>query len=327
MILLRAALIGLALVLALGAAATALIAWRIESRFPPVGRFVAVQGGRLHYVEAGPGDGRSERTVVLLHGASSNHADAMLSLGDKLRSRYRVIAFDRPGHGWSDRIPGAAAAEPARQAAVIAEALRKLGVQDAVVVGHSWAGAVVPNLALDHRDVTGAIMLLSGVTHPWPGREISWYYHPATSWLGWLFTRTVTTPAGALLMGPLTAAVFAPQAPPPAYLEAARIPLVLRPPVFAANAQDVAGLHQAVTGQSSRYPDIRVPAVAVGGDADRIVWTDQHARPFAREVPGAKLVVLPGAGHMPHHTHTDRVIAEIDALAARVAPRSEASLP
>jgi pimeloyl-ACP methyl ester carboxylesterase len=324
---LRAVLIGLVLLLAFGAAATALIAWRIEARFPPTGRFVEVAGGRLHYVEAGPEQGRAEGTVVLLHGASSNQADAMLALGRRLSARYRVIAFDRPGHGWSERILGADAALPARQAALIAEGLRTIGVKGAVVVGHSWAGAVVPNFALDHRDVTGAIVLLSGVTHPWPGREISWYYHPATSWLGWLFTRTVTTPAGALLVDPVTTTVFAPQEPPAGYVEAARIPLVLRPSVFQANAQDVAGLHDAVTAQSRRYPEIRVPAVVIGGDADRIAWTDLHSRSFAREVPGAKLVVLPGVGHMPHFASTDLVIAEIDALAARVAPRSEARIP
>jgi pimeloyl-ACP methyl ester carboxylesterase len=326
MMLLLAALTGLALLLAFGAAVTAFLAWRIEARFPPAGAFVEVAGGRLHYVEAGPADGRSERTIVLLHGASSNLADAMISLGRRLSDRYRVIAIDRPGHGWSDRILGRDAALPANQAGLVAEGLRKLGVTDAVVVGHSWAGAVVPNLALDHRDVTGAILLLSGVTHPWPGREISWYYHPATSFLGWLFTRTVTTPAGALLVAPVTKTVFAPQEPPPGYAQAARIALVLRPPVFQANAQDVAGLHDAVTAQSARYPEIRTPAVVIGGDADRIVWTDQHSRSFAREVPGARLIVLPGAGHMPHYTHTDIVLDEIHALAAGTTQASEVGL-
>ena len=182
---------------------------------------------------------------------------------------------------------------------------------------------MTPNLALDHTDVTGAILQLAAVTHPWPGGAISWYYHPAASFLGWLFTRTLAIPFGWLFVDATTAAVFAPQRPPPDYADAARIPLVLRPPVFQANAQDVAGLHAAVAEQSRRYRDIRIPATVIGGDADRIVWTDLHSRSFARDVAGAKLVVLPGIGHMPHHAMPELVAAEIEALAAAIAPAPE----
>ena len=51
----------------------------------------------------------------------------MLGLGARLSQRYRVIALDRPGHGWSERKRGLGEAEPARQAALIAGALRQLG--------------------------------------------------------------------------------------------------------------------------------------------------------------------------------------------------------
>ncbi len=320
-------LAGLALILAAGAVATAILTARIERAFPPGGRFVEVAGGRLHYLEQGPETGRPLGTVVLLHGASANAADPMLALGRRLAGRYRVLAFDRPGQGWSDRIGGEAAAAPARQAALIAEGMRKLGVSGAVAVGHSFAGAVAPHLAIDHADVTGGIVILSGVTHPWPGEAISWYYHPATSLLGAIFTRTLTTPAGWLLVDATVRAVFAPEGPPAGYAEDARVALVLRPGAFGANADDVAGLHAAVTAQAPRYGAIRVPATVIGGDADRIVWTDLHARSFALAVPGARLVVLPGAGHMPHHTHAEAVAAEIDALAERVRGRAEAALP
>lgn len=311
----------LALVLALGALATWLIARHVEARFPPTGRFVEVRGGRLHVVEAGAASGAP--AIVLLHGASSNAADMMQALGARLATTHRVVALDRPGHGWSDRLGGPEMAQPARQAAAMAEALRALRVERAVIVAHSWAGAVAPHLGLDHVDVTGGLVLLSPVTHPWPGGTISWYYGPATSRIGLLFTRTVTTPAGALLMPTVTRAVFAPQAVPDDYLAAARIPLVLRPSAFEANAEDVAGLYDAVSAQNGRYRDIRVPATVIAGDADRIVYTDIHSRSFAREVPGAKLIVLPSMGHMPHYGATDRVVAEIEALATRVSDNVE----
>jgi pimeloyl-ACP methyl ester carboxylesterase len=111
------------------------------------------------------------------------------------------------------------------------------------------------------------------------------------------------------------------------YAEAARSALVLRPAAFRANADDVAGLYAAAAAQSPLYAGIGVPATVIGGDADRIVWTDLHARSFARAVPDARLVVLPGAGHMPHHTHPEAVVAEIDALAGRVRGHAAAALP
>lgn len=323
MIVIRIVAGGVLLLLFVGALATWILSWRFAARFPPQGRFVEVEGGRLHYLEAGPTGREPAGTVVLLHGASANAADPMLALGRALAARYRVVAFDRPGHGWSDRIGGTGAASPVRQAALIAEGMRSLGIRNAIVVGHSLAGSIVPNLALDHREVTGAVVSLSGVTHPWPGRSITWYYHPAASLLGAIFTRTLTTPIGAMLLGPTVEAVFTPDPAPPDYADRAGIALVLRPSTFQANAEDVAGLHAAVAAQRPRYANIAVPATTIGGDRDKIVWTDLHARSFAAEVPGARLVVLEGAGHMPHHTHVEEIVAEIDALARQVS-RSEA---
>ncbi len=307
---------GLILLLLAGALATALIASAIEARFPARGRFVDLMNGRLHVLEAGPAHRDAEATVVLVHGASANAAELMTALGPRLATRYRVIAVDRPGHGWSDRMGDAGS--PVRQAALIADGLRRLGVTRAVVVGHSWAGSLVADLALEHADVTGAILLLAPVTHPWPGGKISWYYGPAASVWGRLFTRTLATPIGLAFLKPVVNAVFAPQSPPAGYVERAQVPLVLRPAVFRANAQDVAGLHAAVSARSPRYRDIRVPAAVVAGDADAIVTTAIHSIAFAREVPGARLTILPGAGHMPHHVAADTVIAEVDRLVRSV---------
>lgn len=305
--------------LALGAVATWRIAASVEAKNPPLGRFVQVQGGRLHYLEAGPRSGPSMGTIVFLHGASSSLADPWMTLGRRLAEHARVIALDRPGHGWSDRIAGAEAALPSRQAGIVAEALAGLGVERAVVVGHSWAGAILPNLALDHRDRVAATLYLSPVTHPWPGGATAWYYGPATvPGLGWLLARTAAIPGASMIIDAGIAGAFAPQAPPPGYKEDAQVPLVLRPAVFEANAQDVRGLYDAVTAQQPRYRDIRVPTTIIAGDQDPIVWTDVHARGLAREVPGARLIVLPGIGHMPQHAAPDLIVQEIESLAARV---------
>lgn len=306
--------------LVVGAIATLIIARDVEARYPPLGRFVPVGLGRMHYMEASPRSGAQEGVIVLLHGASGSSADPMLTMGQRLAEHYRVIAIDRPGHGWSDRLGGPEVASPARQAVLIREVLAKLGIDRAIVVGHSWSGALVANLALDHADLVSGLVLLSPVSHPWPGGSISWYYKPAVSgFVGWLFTRILTTPLGSLLIRPGLASVFAPQAPPPNYVDDAQIPLVLRPKTFQANAEDVGGLYDFVSLQSVRYRDITAPTVIIAGDADSIVRTDIHARSLGHEIPGAKLVVLPNVGHMPHHAAPDLVIAEIEGLATRAA--------
>ena len=173
------------------AAFTALGVRRIEQAHPPAGRFVEVAGGRLHLLELGPVDGSP---VVLLHGASGNLADMRVALGDRLALRYRVILIDRPGHGWSDRPGGRADASPAVQAALIHQALERTGVRRAIVVGHSWSGALATAYALAYPDDVSGLVLLAPVTHPWPG-GVGWYNPILTTRLiGPLFVRTIALP-------------------------------------------------------------------------------------------------------------------------------------
>ena len=102
----------------------------------------------------------------------------------------------------------------------------------------------------------------------------------------------------------------------PDYLRRAGIRLLLRPSEFLANAQDVAILKRFVTAQVPRYRDIAVPTVVLTGDADDTVWPQLHARAIAAALPDARLVILPGIGHMPHHVATDEVIAAINSISA-----------
>jgi pimeloyl-ACP methyl ester carboxylesterase len=314
------ALVGL-IIVALGAFAavfTAVMTWRLEARHPPVGRFVAVSGGRLHLVDRRPQGREPDGTIVLLHGASGAQGDMMVTLGVRLLDRYRVIAIDRPGHGWSDRPGGRADAAPARQAALIHEALTAIGVEHAVVVGHSLAGSVATRLALDHPQMVSGLMLLAPATHPWPG-GVAWYYTPATApVLGTMFSHTLAMPLGLAVFDKAIEAVFTTQTPPDAYAEAAGARLVLRPREFKANAEDVKDLAGYVREQASRYGAIKAPTVIITGDADKIVSPKIHSAALAREIPGARLIVLPGVGHVPQWAAPDVVAREIDRLARRV---------
>jgi pimeloyl-ACP methyl ester carboxylesterase len=306
--------IGCALVALLLAALTAIGTVVIERQYPPEGRFVDVPGGRLHVLERGKPDAP---VVVLLHGASGNLQDVNAALGAPLAARYRVIMIDRPGHGWSDRPGGDEDASPARQAALVAQALERLGVTRAILVGVSWSGALAGNYALTFPGRVAGLVLLAPVSHPWPG-GIAWNYRLASMpVLGPLFVRTALMPLAYPMMDSLVRAAFAPQ--PDGYPARAALLLALRPNEFLANARDVAGLKANVTLQSHRYDEIRAPAVVIAGDHDTTVSPDIHSRALAAAMPNAKLIILPGVGHIIHHAKSELVIGEIDAIVARLA--------
>lgn len=319
--LIRAVLL-LAVVAAIGLLIrTEWIASQVARAHPPKGSFFALPEGRLHYVERKPA-GEARGTVVLVHGASSDHADLFATLGPDL-GHYRVIALDRPGHGWSDRLDGAAMADPARQAAVLMRALDAIVPERFVLVAHSLAGALSARIALDRPERLQGLVLLGGVTHPWPG-GIDWYHHPA-SWplVGPLFTRLVALPVASLLLDSGAESVFAPRQAPPGYIETGEIRLLLRPANFQANSQDVAATLDFVTAQAPRYRGLKVPVVAITGDSDAIVSPTIHSATIARQAPQGRFVLLPGIGHMPHHAAPEIVVEAIDQL---VGPRSGLAL-
>jgi pimeloyl-ACP methyl ester carboxylesterase len=302
------------LVLAALAVVTLVGTFAIERANPPTGRFVDVDGGRLHVVELGAADAPP---LLLLHGASGNLNDLRLAIGERLAQRYRVILVDRPGHGWSDRPGGAADALPSAQAKLIHQALVSLGIKRPIVLGHSWSGALATAYALAFPEEVRGLVLLAPVTHPWPG-GIGWINDVvALPVIGPLVARTLILPAGYFMLKPGVAGVFMPDTPPPDYVARTGVALLLRPSEFIANAQDLSGLKEFVRAQAARYGDIKVPVEIMAGDKDPVVYTDIHSRAIAKQAPQATLTVLPGLGHMVQYAATDRVIQAIDEIAAK----------
>lgn len=302
-------------VLAVLALVTQAGVYALERSYPPEGRFIDVKGARLHVVELGPTYAPG-LPIVLVHGASSSLLTMRKPLGDRLAKHHRVILFDRPGHGWSTR-DNVTDSTPAIQARMIDEALGRLGIDRAILVGHSWAGSLMPAMALDYPKRVAAIVMLSPVAYPWPGGAGRFNKIASVPILGPLLAYTVTLPLGTFLVDSGTRYVFAPQAMPEGYVDATAVRMVLRPNVFLNNARDLTTLKAEMVKQSPRYTAIRIPVTIVAGDADKTVSTDIHSRPFAAAVPLTKLVVLPNGGHMPQVYATDPIVAEIEAIAAK----------
>ncbi|WP_041803105.1 alpha/beta fold hydrolase [Rhodopseudomonas palustris] len=292
-------------------------AW-LERRYAPDGEMVAVDGGALHVVDIGPRDGGP--AIVLIHGASAN-LRSMRPLGDELATTHRVILIDRPGHGYSPRQDGAQSS-PTTQAAMIDAALRRLGVDRAVIVVHSLAGALGALMPLNHPKRVAGLVMLAPVTHPWRGGVGSLNKIIATPLIGPLLARTIVLPLGLGFVTPGARTAFAPQPMPADFVDDSATPLLLRPQQFRANAFDLVTLKEAVRAQVSRYPQIAVPTVVLHGDADTIASVDIHSRPFVAAVPHAKLIVLPNIGHMVQYAAPGLVVREIDAMLAAARPKA-----
>jgi alpha-beta hydrolase superfamily lysophospholipase len=124
---------------------------------PPTGRFLEVNGVRLHYVERGSG-----APLVLLHGNGSMIQDFESSgLIDLAAKTYRVIVFDRPGFDHSYR-PRNIVWTPVAQAELLRSVLDRLGVSQAIVFGHSWGASVAVALGLKYPKLVQGLVLASG---------------------------------------------------------------------------------------------------------------------------------------------------------------------
>lgn len=296
------------------AAITQVGVWLIERKHPLTGQMIDVAGGRLRVVDIGPKDSALP-PVVLLHGASSNLESMRQPLGDVLAKDRRVILIDRPGHGWSTR-EDLRTSTPVLHAAMVDEALGKMDIDRAIIVGHSWAGALAPAMALHNPQRVAGLVMLAPVTHPWPG-GVAWHHDlGALPVIGPLFAYTLELPAGLAMLHAGASAAFLPQKAPDNYVRDTQLALLLRPREYLANAWDMATLKEAMQVQSKRYGEITAPAILLHGDADSAVSIDIHARHFIREARNARLVALPGIGHLVPNAATQQVVEAVNELSA-----------
>jgi pimeloyl-ACP methyl ester carboxylesterase len=319
------------MILLSGVAALAVLAlitqgavFALQRIYPQQGKTIDVAGARLNVVDLGPRHAAGP-PIVMIHGASSNLETMRQPVGDLLAKNHRVILIDRPGHGRSTR-DDLENSTPAMQAKMIDEALEKLGVSGAIVVVHSLAGALGALLALDYPRRVAGLVMLAPVAYPWPG-GVGWYNKIVTTpVVGPLLAYTITLPLGLVLAEPGARSVFAPQIMPDGFVKNSATPLLLRPREFLANAWDLVTLKAAVAEQAPRYGNIKAPVVVIAGDTDTTVSPRIHSRPFAAVVPNAKLIVLPGVGHMVQVAAPELVVREIEAMIADLSAAPKAAM-
>jgi pimeloyl-ACP methyl ester carboxylesterase len=291
-----------------------------EERHPPIGRFLEVEGVRLHYLESGAGE-----PVVLLHGNGTHAGDFVGSgLMEALARRYRVVAFDRPGFGYSQR-PRWRVWTPAAQASLLREAFAQLGITRPVIVAHSWAALVALALALRHPESVRGLLLVSGYYYPSLRLDALFQSPPAIPLLGDLMRYTVSPLLGRWLLPLQVRRAFAPERVPAAFQEQVPLEMMLRPWQLRAGAAEAALMNPAARALARHFGEIQLPVTLMAGTEDEMVDHRAHAARLHGELPHSHLLLMAGRGHMLHYSETEALTGAVDELFAEPAARGRAS--
>ena len=284
---------------------------RAEREHPPAGRFLTVNGIRLHLMENGGG-----RPIVLLHGNGATAEDFLLSgVFDLAARQYRVLAIDRPGFGYSERPFGVWS--PARQAELLRHALLDLGIEPAIVIGHSWGTLVALALALDFPEAVGGLVLLSGYYCPTVRFEVPLFSASAIPIVGDLLRYTITPPLTKAMMPALIERCFSPLPVPERFANSFPVGLAVRPSQIRAEAQDTATMVSAAAAMRCRYSELHMPIAIMAGTEDRIVSHRRHAIWLSARISQSTLRLVPGVGHMVHYAVPEQIVEAIGVIADR----------
>jgi pimeloyl-ACP methyl ester carboxylesterase len=293
---------------------TAWTARRVEKAVPPRGRFIDIDGARIHYIDEGSGP-----VLLLVHGLTGNMQNFTHSLLGPLKRDFRVVIIDRPGSGYSTR-PADASATLTAQARIISRFCDELGLGRPVVVGHSLGGAIALALALNHPEKVGGLALLAPVTRrpdrvppPFDGLAI------ASPLLRRLVAWTSATPVSIAYAERALAALFGPEPVPGDFAVRGGGLLTLRPSNFIGASTDLMASNGEAGEMPARFEELTMPVGILFGDGDRILDPAVHGKSLAAKVAGASFELIEGSGHMIPVTSADRTAAFITRTAQRAA--------
>jgi pimeloyl-ACP methyl ester carboxylesterase len=300
--------VGVLLVLVIGNTAFSFVA---ERKNPPLGSFVECEGVRLHYIERG--DSRAP-SVVLFHGNGTLMQDLIISgLVDRLARHNRVLCFDRPGFGYSERPRFARIWTSTSQAALFVKALDRLGVREPVVLGHSWGALVAIAIGLQDNYPVRGLVLASGYYFPTRRWDFWMMSGPAVPVLGDLMRYTVAPVISWAILPALLRKLFAPRSIPSDFKERFPASMTVRPKQLRAAAEESALLIPEAARLQSRYSSIRCPVHIFHGTEDQLIEPEQ-ARRLHLLLSRSDLHLVTDAGHMVTYADEGSIAQTIESL-------------
>ncbi|TPI61621.1 alpha/beta fold hydrolase [Mesorhizobium sp. B3-1-7] len=307
---------GLLVAVAIVVLALMVATWRIAAKaerlVPACGKFVEIDGNRIHYVDEGDG-----RPIVFVHGLGAQLHHFRHTLFGRFGAGYRLIALDRPGSGYSVRASGATGRLP-EQADIVRRFIEELRLERPLVVGHSLGGAIALALATGHPTAISGIALLSPLTHlEATGRQGFDLLYVPSRLLRRALAHTVAIPLSLRYAQPTLRFIFAPQAVPVDYMIGGGGWLGLRPSHYFATSTDVVAVERDLGQIEKRYRDMAMPAGILFGAGDRVIAEAVHGEPMLDKIGGLDFERVEGLGHMPQFADPERVVGFIQRIAER----------
>jgi pimeloyl-ACP methyl ester carboxylesterase len=229
---------------------------------------------------------------------------------------YRVIVFDRPGFGHSLR-PRNVVWTPAAQADLFKEALAHLGVEKAIVLGHSWGASVAVALASRHPAMVEALILASGYYFPTARTDAMMAMAgPAIPGFGDLLSYTISPILSRLMWPAMLRQLFGPK-PVPRKFDGFPKSLAVRPSQLRAGAAEAALMVPAAMLSAKTYGELAMPVTILAGEDDRLIDIDEQSGRLHDEIKHSKMRRVPNAGHMIQQSDTADLMAAVDEAAAQ----------
>ena len=291
---------------------------RVEIAVPPQGRFLDLDGERVHYLDKGVGP-----ALFLIHGLSGQMGNFTYALVGCLASEFRVVAVDRPGSGYSTR-PADADASLRAQGRALAKVIRALNLDRPLIVGHSMGGAIALAIALDNPECVSGLALIAPLTEvvktpPAPFRGLA----IPSRFVRWIVAWTLATPLTMLAADRVIKQVFAPEKAPPDFATTGGGLLSVRPRSFYAASSDLLAVNNGFAEMTRRYPALSVPVGILFGRGDRLLDYRLHGQALKEKIPNLHLEVVEG-GHMLPITAPDLVADFIRRIAGMAAATASA---
>jgi 3-oxoadipate enol-lactonase len=265
---------------------------------------IQVNGATLHYEEHGAG----AETIVFAHGLlwSGRMFDAQVQA---LRDRFRCITFDFRGQGQSEVTEGGYDMDTLTEDA--AALIGALGAAPCHFVGLSMGGFVGMRLAIRRPELLRSLVLMETSADPEPP-ESAPKYRTMGHIARWLSMRLVAAPVMKIMFG----RTFLTDPARAAERRAWRARML---------ANHRVGITRALRGVTDRegvyeqIDRIRTPTLVVVGDED-VATTPEKAQRMAARIPGARLVVIPGAGHSSSIEQPEAVTHALQEFLGSVTP-------